>query len=278
MKRLNKEDRVVIGMGCRWNILMLITITSVELLGWALSAQAAEKRTILAMEYPPYESSTLPSDGLAGEILDNIFAQMGIEDTFEYQPLKRAINNIVTGENHLFVGNLSFFTEQERENLILLPFVNIRMVFFYDTTRYVNAIDFETLEQLKDYRIGILLGGFEKDILMSHQLTVYENPNYEGLFRMLNADRIDLCASLDISGLDMIRRIFPGDEQKFGIVAKPLASIPAGLIMSKNLPGYQSFMVKFQQSFATIKANGTYLSILEKYYGKGNVPKDAMVE
>ena len=269
MDRMYKK--IVMGIG-------FATIMFVGLSGAVFSAYAAEKLTILAMEYPPYESSTLPSDGIAGEILDHIFAQMGIEDAFEYQPLKRAVYNIVTGQNHFFVGNLSFFTEEERKNLMLLPFVNIRMVFFYDKTRYAEGINFDTLEQLKDYQIGILAGGFEKDMLVNAQLTVHEISSYEGLFQTMNAGRIDLCTSLDISGLEMIRRLFPGEEQTFGIIAKPLTSIPAGLILSKNLPNYQEFIAQYQQGFEAIKANGTYLSILEKYYGKGNVPKDVMSE
>lgn len=44
------------------------------------------------------------------------------------------------------------------------------------------------------------------------------------------------------------------------------------IVFSKLYPAYETYVAAFRKGLSTIRENGTYHTLFERYYGKGNVP------
>ena len=79
--------------------------------------------------------------------------------------------------------------------------------------------------------------------------------------------------ALDIGGLEIIKKL--GLKPKDFAFSKYVISRERSLIFAKSASNNQ-IITDFNAGFKTIITNGTYKSIVEKYYGSGKVPASVM--
>ena len=151
---------------------------------------------------------------------------------------------------------------------------SIRGVLVYSKKRY-PLLQFNSLEDLKGMLVGVMLGTDVIPRFEAAGLILDKIPNDEANPIKLGLGRIDFWASIDLTALEYLEKIYPERQSEFGQIEHSRSIV--GLKMKKGSSQEPVFR-NFQQGFAMIKKNRTYLKILEEFYGMGKVPKSVIME
>jgi polar amino acid transport system substrate-binding protein len=251
--------------------IILITVV----MAWRISASPASEEAILhfiSSETPPFWSQTLYLDGMCGEILHQIAKEIGVKTVIDYQPTIRMIKMV----GHNLLGNPDFFLSSHDFEAII-PIAVSRLALFYFKPHNKKEITYERLEDLKGYTIGIMKGSLSHaDISFFSRSGIKFEESYskESLFKKLTLGRIDLCIEIELSGLLIINKLFPDEANKFRRLVIQRSNTPVTVMIKNNYPKGKLLEKKIKSGLNTIINNGKYHEILEKYYGKGNIPVD----
>jgi polar amino acid transport system substrate-binding protein len=222
---------------------------------------------------PPFWSPVLPGDGMAGEILHALFAEINMSSRIIYFPLKRLQTDL--RNNHL--GDPDNFTGQRFRAII--PIALYRAAFFYYKPRHKEGMSYRKMEDLSGYTIGVIRGTLEnKGYFDKNVIKVTEANNEQSLFRQLKEGRIDLCGVIRETGEFTIKKEFPGEVDNFVPMEIPNSFGPVSVMIDWNYPDGKRLGAKIDAGLKRIIKSGVYLQILEKYLGKGNVPVDWFIE
>ncbi|MEE4355701.1 MAG: transporter substrate-binding domain-containing protein [Desulfococcaceae bacterium] len=164
-----------------------------------------KKIRLTAFDYPPfYSKENGKIDGIAVELIREVFGRMKIETELGFYPLKRALRYMESGEAD---AQMILIKTAEREKYLHFtePVMTVRGLIWSAADRKKGAVNFNSLEDLKPYKTGVTLGysyGQEFDNMLKTMDVDTASGDYNN-YRKLLAHRID---------------IFPGNE----IVAKGL--------------------------------------------------------
>ena len=153
-----------------------------------------EDKLIIAIgEWAPYTGKDLPNYGICSEIAAEVLSTMGVDYEFKFCPWERALKETEEG---IVWGTFPWFYVQERipsyfySNEVLW---NSRtMLFFHKSNPNINKgnIEFDTLEDLKEYKFGGARGYFYDELYQEggykHELTV----SIDNALQMLASDRV----------------------------------------------------------------------------------------
>jgi polar amino acid transport system substrate-binding protein len=218
---------------------------------------------------PPYYSPDLQDDGMAGEIVHGIFSEIGIKSRIHYFPLKRLQTDLQN--NHL--GDPDNFSGQRFSAIV--PVALYRSAFFYYKPRHREGILYKKPEDLNGYTIGMIRGTLEsRGYFDKNAIRVSEANNEEALFRLLKEGRIDLCGVIRGTGRYTVRKLFPNESENFVAIEIPKSVRPVTIMIDGNHPNGAALGIKINEALRKMVKSGKYLQILEKYYGKGNLPQD----
>jgi len=218
---------------------------------------------------PPFFSPDLPEDGMAGEILHAIFSEINVKSRILYFPLKRLQTDLKN--NHL--GDPDNFAGQQFSAII--PIAVYRAAFFYYRPLHKEGINYKKPEDLNKYTIGMIRGTLEnRGYFDKNAIKVIEANNERSLFRQLQEGRIDLCGVIKETGEFIVKKEFPREVRNFVPIEIPKSVSPITVMIDWNYPKGKKLGVRIGEGLTRIIKNGKYMQILEKYYGKGNIPDD----
>ncbi len=232
------------------------------LLGLCMSIlHAEEPLVILTDPWPPYvfeKGSKIK--GLDCDITEAVFRQLKIPIQIEFYPWKRCLmmmqhkradallDAMITEERKSFL----FFAEEELSHSPL--------VLFY---KKAKPVTFNVLDELKTYRIGILLGYDYpekiRDILVKTEAVSKLKQN----LLKLKAERVDCVIANKTVTLYEIQRL--GLEGQIAMHPKVLAVTGANHLAFAKKPGYDQLAVRFSNALKGFKATEEYHVILRKY-------------
>ncbi len=185
--------------------------------------QDMKKIKIAAFDYPPfYSEENGEIQGIAVEVLRELFGRMNIETELRLYPLKRSLIYLKKGKAD---GLMILIKTAEREEYLQYtePVITVRGLIWSAADRKGGAVNFDSLEDLRPYKIGVTRGysyGQEFDNMLKTMNTDVARRDYDN-YKKLMARRID---------------IFPGNE----IVAKGLF---------ENHPEFKGKFVHSDKSF-----------------------------
>ena len=244
------------------------TLLFVILISAAVAA-ASQPIEILTFQYPPYINGD--GTGMAEKIVAAAFQTQGHSVKFTLYPSKRAINNFQKGQGKMFLGSRDHFSEQEINAEEIFYF---RRVLVYLKDQYPE-LHINNLDDLKGKKIGVVLGSSQITDFQAAGLIVDKTSKHENNINKLHARRVDFIYTLDLTAINLIEKLFPGQPAAFEIFEYQLNA--ADLVVRKNSPGEKLLQV-FRTGLKTIIENGTYLKIMEQSYGAGQVPASAQVK
>ncbi len=259
------KDRENIKIRQTWG---LATLLLVLLISAAVQA-ASPPIDILTFQYPPYINGD--GTGMAEKIITAAFETQGHSVKFTIYPIKRAINNFQKGRGKMFLGLRDYFSEQE---INIQEIFYFRRVLVYLKDRYPD-LQINNLDDLKGKKIGAVLGSSVIDDFQAAGLIVDKTSKHENNINKLHARRVDFIYTLDLTAINLIEKLFPGQPAAFEIFEYQLNA--ADLVVRKNSPGEKLLQV-FRTGLKTIIENGTYLKIMVQSYGAGQVPASAQVK
>jgi polar amino acid transport system substrate-binding protein len=222
----------------------------------------AQPLRIVTEHFPPYNFEVdSQAQGFSSEVVQAVLQQSGLDADIEFYPWARAYELAQTDKNILIY---SIARIPERENL----FQWVGTIAPYTTSLYKlkanQEIEVNTLEQAKQYEIGLSLNDVIVTYLQRHQFSALKILSTGMLnIRLLANDRIDLIAydeasfsyALQEEGLDsaLFERVYRLDE------------ISDQLYMAFSKDSDKALVKVFTDALQVIKTNGTYETIKNKY-------------
>lgn len=241
-------------------------------LGVALLSLQAAAATVLKVatgEHPPLVSS-VPTQSFLTELFSEIGREMGGTFEFEFLPWKRIELAVASREAW---GGMPFVSTPEREKKFFFSDVLYERqtrFFYYSPDGKPKDIHFNTLSDLKGYRIGAVRGYYYEKVLEEAGIQAEYVPNEELNWRKLRIGRVDLVIAPEYNGVYLLRTLFPQDADKFFALPGALDRVGTHLIASKEYPDARKLLDSFNAALKTIKENGVYQRVVDKYLA---VPK-----
>lgn len=253
---------------------MLINIISGLFLFFISINSYSEAIVFGANESPPFWSLTMPEHGMCGEIVYALSEQADIEFKIIFKPLKRLIEDT---HNH-DLGNPDFYLQQQ-DYASIIPILSYQASFIYYLPNHPDQIVLRSLDDLKQYKIGILKGSLI-DRLTFEQLGVQFETSYtqDSIFRKLKLGRIDLALEITPVAKQIISKLYPQLERNFVFIDIPSSKSAIALMLNDELENAKSIGEQYKQALATIIADGRYQNIINKYYGKNNSLSDLFAD
>jgi polar amino acid transport system substrate-binding protein len=227
---------------------------------------------ILTSEYQPYSGVQGPAMGC--DLIGAALAREGVTVKWTILPQDRQKILVADGTNIAFAQSTLVVKEEEKLHFIFndAPYLYLSVVAFYPKAKYPTGLGLKGVADLKGKIVGAVRGTGSVLVLQKAGATVDIADDKDLLMKKLVAGRYDIAVIADLTGLYSLQTLNKIDD--FGY--EPLYSSPLDLMFSKANPGSVDLKAKYNSGLAKIKADGTFMKILRKYYPNGQVNKDAL--
>lgn len=256
--------------GKRVRIPALLAILGTLALVAPESSGAEEGLEVLVTEYPPFmgESGT---KSLWCELVEAAFARVGISATFVSRPLERIKSDVAYGIMPVFLNSTLVISPEEAPKLLVgeRPMIYAEIVLFYPVSAFPKGFTLHSPAELAGRRVGALRGTGSVTRLTAAGAAFELSNDLDSLFLKLDKGRLEMVAVADITGLETMRRVLPdsGESYRYTTFYKS----PIDLVFSRLHPRGPALQAGFSAGLARIKADGTYLSIVSRYYPAGRL-------
>ncbi len=228
-------------------------LLAISLASPALAEDKVVKLT--SLDWPPYTSADLPEQGASALVAKKAFEAMGYKLVVEFYPWKRAVN--LAENDAAYAGYFPEYYSKENEASFIFsdPMGDSPLGF---AERASAPVKWETLNDLKDVRIGVVSGyvntaDFDAAVA-SGELTGDAASSDDKNIQKLAADRIGL-AVIDQNVMDyLLRNQFPDKVGAIQFNAKPLEVKKLYICFSKNAQG-EKLAAIFNEGLKKIDAN-----------------------
>jgi polar amino acid transport system substrate-binding protein len=237
-------------------ILLLLFLTIINPL-------KAESFKIVTEEFPPYNYQVGDdARGLSSEVVKAVMKQINRKALIEFYPWARAYK-IAQTEKNILIYSVARIAEREA------LFHWVGSIAPYKTSLYKlksnESIQVNSIDQAKKYAIGVSPDDVTALYLQRHQFPLLKTAAKDLLnIRLLANNRIDLIASDEASFTQRIQ-----DEglspSLFERVFR-LEALSDQLYMAFSSGSDVNLVAEFKGGLETIKLNGTYDLILQKYF------------
>ncbi len=236
----------------KYLIICLILLCAVE------GFTSEKKMNLASTEYPPYYGSSMKNKGFIAEMINEAFKKSGYAVNIRFMPWKRGLTWTKQGK---FDGLFTIWYRKERKQWFVysdpLPANEIG---FYK--RRDKDIPFKTYEDLKPYRVGVIIGyanppGFD-DAGLKISAVVNNEQNMKKLFQ----GYIELALIDKIVGRYIINTRIPGAADALEWMEPALQKDIQYLVISKKTSDYQKKMEDFNRGLKQITDDGTVKKIM----------------
>lgn len=223
----------------------------------------AKNFEILTGEWAPYVSESMEGGGPTALIVSEALKAAGHSATFKYVPWART--EALT-QDGTAVGTFPWSNNEKFKKTCFqsTPLATQKMVFFY-LKENLGDWDFTGLDQLKDMKVGGSRGYTYVEMFEEAGIKTDFAADVSKSLKKLIAGRLDVVPESKLVGWQTIKANYPGDESKVANAKTPLFVKKLYLQISRKHPDGQSLYDAFEKGFQTIKDNGTYQQILDKY-------------
>jgi phospholipid transport system substrate-binding protein len=235
-----------------------------------LAAEYKSENPILKMaghSWEPYISNQLPANGLAVNIVTEVFARTGYQVEMGFMPWQRVVEGMTTGGVDISVA--SWYNEtRARETQFTDPYLNNNLVIVKrksDKLNYSTPAEFKSYVNKRGYRLGVLkdyaYGDYFSEIRPLVSLNIYKY--CKQLIRKVANKSTDL-ALLDNwtvqNSLDNSKNIADHLEVMPTLIERSLH-----VTISRERTDHKAIAEAFNKSLAEMKQDGSYQEILKKY-------------
>jgi len=231
----------------------------------------AETLELLTMEYEPFAGAK--GNNMWCEIISNAFAREGVDVKWTSLPNDRCKLLVSEGTNVAFLTGTLVVGQADKPNFIMNenPLIYLPVIAMYPKDKYATGLGIKGADDLKGKTVGAILGTGSIAVLQKAGAILDTASDKDLMIKKLVAGRYDIAVVGDLVGLDTLQELFPDkvDAYKY----EQVYSSPIDLVFSAKNPGTAAIKSKYDSGISKIKADGTFLRILAKYYPKGVVNK-----
>lgn len=247
--------------------LLLLTLAGLIPVAPAWAAAAIE---VVTEELPPYNMTVGGKiTGFSTEIVEAVMKETGVEAPIQVMPWARAYDRALSVPNVLIY---SIARTPEREPLFqwIGPIGPTNWYLYSLSERPVklNSLEDARGRQIATVNMDVgqqyLLG---KGFKMNSELQ--STNRYENNFHMLKVEHVELWISNELNAIYLTRRNGE-DPAKVLVRSLPLPELssPDGLSMAFSRGTSPELLERFRRGLQTIKSNGTYDAIMQRWLGK----------
>lgn len=242
-------------------------------LAQAISLLAAEYKSetpILKMagqSWAPYISNQLPANGLAVNLVTEVFAHAGYQVDMEFMPWQRVAAELNSGTIDISVA--SWYNEtRAQETQFTDPYLNNELIIIKrkkDSLSYATPAEFKTYINNRGYRLGVFkdfgYGDYFTEIAPLVSLNFYKYcPQMVRDVANKNTDIALLDHWTAQNSLDNAKNIADHLEIMPTVIKRSLH-----VTISKQRSDHQTIAEAFNKALAEMKENGRYQEILKKH-------------
>ncbi|MEO9385974.1 substrate-binding periplasmic protein [Chromobacterium phragmitis] len=253
-----------------WRLLL-----SALALSLACRAQAAEQTVDLATgEWPPYVSQQLPEQGVFAEIVREAFRRAGYQARMSFQSWP--LTELLTKSGKTAAAFPYRPTpEREKDFDFSVPLMHSTSYLFYHKPHLPNPPQqFQSLDELRSYRIAIQLGYWYLPLFQRHRLNTLMTSDETNALRQLYLGHLDLVPMVLERGLYQIHHVFPGREKEFGYISTPLDKETAlALMFSRSYPQAERIREDFSRALAQMEKDGSLKAIYQRHFPEATPPR-----
>lgn len=214
-------------------------------------------------DYAPFTGQTLPKNGLATEIVQTAFREMGMETDVTFRPWKRGYAETLSGK---YLGTFPYGHNAKREEDFHYsePLYIFGLYFF---ARSESDVTFTKDEDLQGQRVCMPIGWNPvrvQKMVDAGIVTMVRPPDLESCFQMLKRKRADLVRVNDISGWRMIERVF-GTRDGFRQLPTPVRQNIEHLIIPRSNPDGAALINRFNAALEKLQKQGRIHKIIERH-------------
>lgn len=242
-----------------------IVLLSIVVFLFSTCIYGAQKIVLATGEWEPYTSEKMKDQGFFTEIVTAVFKELNIEVEYKFLPWKRCEDMATKGD--VFAAFPYMITEERKKTFDFTDTVakSTGKFFYHKGGNIKDGFNWNSYADLKSYKVGGTLGyWYEKDFQAAGLNTEFV-PNEDSSFKKLQMNRIDLAASDELVGWQLIKSLFPKEVSNFDTLDKPLNESELCLMVSKAYPDSKNLTEKFNTGLKKIKEKGIYSAILKKY-------------
>ena len=240
-------------------------IFRILLVGFLLMSSSLTRADTLKLatgEWTPYSSETLEGYGFITEIVSKVLKDMEITPEYEFHPWDRCYSLVKRGK--VWAAFPYSYTEKRAAEVLFSETIgeSTTKFFYYDRQQ---SIPYEGLEDLRPYKIAGVKGYFYEQAFQDAGLEVSYTSDEISALKRLSAGRVDLMPLNELVGWALIRKLFPADIKKFGVLEKAYDTSELKLIVSKEYAGGEELLQQFNDRLQQVKQTDAYRAILIKY-------------
>lgn len=254
---------------CRRLFALTVSATVMAFVIAAPSAATDSSAPVLHLangEWPPYTGQHLPDYGCDSQVVTEAFSLEGITVRYEFLPWARGL---LLSQNGVLDGAVEWAgtPEQQRSHYVSRDALSRQeWVFFH---RKDKRLEWNRLEDLRDYSIGLTIGYAYSDVfadLQAQQPAMFQEATSDLLnFKKLMGGRIDLFPLEKAVGQHlMAKELTPAEQERIAMDHRSLAEFSPRLLLSRAVQTNQQRMQLFDQGLEKLKANGRYRQIMAR--------------
>ncbi|MDY6904284.1 MAG: transporter substrate-binding domain-containing protein [Thermodesulfobacteriota bacterium] len=250
--------------------LMVAVLLSFILL--PVSVVAAASMTIAVHDYPPFYN--VEGKGMMIDVYTAACKAADIDVSFEVLPVKRAVAYLFQNKVDAFSPGQLFLSPEMNAQVTNVNTFNVVGIFLYYDPDNTKNVVFNEITDFQDKSIlttahSPMLKYYEK-LKIDHRVI----PSPVNMVKMLHAGRADFMEGTLLSGMSLVHQMFKAQLTDFDYVLNKAA--PCSVAFHNANPKGKTLAAQFEAGFNTIKANGEYIRILESYWGRNNIQKEAL--
>ena len=232
------------------------------ILTFSTVAGAQDVLTFNTMESAPYQSVEMENEGYLVALTREAFRRKGYELIVKFVPWKRAIEETKHSDVDGIIG--AWFEEQRTNSFAYTHAIGKSTLVFLQ--RSDNDIVFETLEDLKGYRVGTVAGYIYTDSFDNAKFLNKVVGRSTALnVRALLYQRIDITPEVEEVVHYILKKKYPDHVGQIKRAGEPLAVHSIYNIISKNNPRHQQLVTDFNKGLQEMKRDGTYKRIYKDF-------------
>lgn len=239
-----------------------IAFLLLPLLMFAKLNAADAELTFGTVNWEPYFGENLKDGGVTVAVTKAAFARVGYNAEIQFMDWNRAVGLTTAGK---LDGLFGCYYSEEREDAMEIsePIGEVDIVLF---SKKGANITFESLEDLKPYKIGTMRGQvYTAEFEQADFLTKEVVDKFEQNVKKLLGGRIDLIVESRAVLQDVLNKKFPNDLDKIEVLSPALESNAMYIGFSKKVEGYEQILNDFNKGLKMIKEDGTYDEITKLY-------------
>lgn len=261
MDRLEKKIKNKVS----WMLFILLLILGSNGTTWASEPSGI---ILVTGEWAPYTSKGLENYGFFTAIVSEIFRKMDQVPEYKFYPWKRCELQLEKG--NAFAAFPYAYTKERAKKFWFTDLMTLAddsteptRLFFYKKS--AGDFRFDELEDLRAYKIAGIAGYYYLELFDEAGIAYDYSDNETDAFRKLVGGRVDLVPIIQSAGNKVIKRLYPGEPDHFGVLPKSISGAGTRLMVSRAYPRAGKIMKRFNMAFKEIVKDGTYLRILKKH-------------